>query len=133
MLVQLEPGVLLTVGCGKCGEPASEAERARNPAHHHDRGAAGRRSARNAAHADVAVHSGHRVLADAPGIRPNDRGSSTPATIGTLWWQRRRWEIGPGAGSWRSTGPGSIASWIAPRSCITLMICRRRTRPVAWV
>jgi len=55
------------------------------------------------------------------------------ATIVVLWWQRRRWGIGPGAASWRSTGPGSIASWIAPRSRITLMICRRRTSPVAWV
>jgi hypothetical protein len=49
------------------------------------------------------------------------------ATIVVLWWQRRRWGIGPGTASWRSTGPGSIASWIAPRSRITLMICRRRT------
>ncbi len=55
MLVQLEPGVLLTVGCGKCGEPASEAEHARNPAHHQDRGAAGRCPGWDAAPADVAV------------------------------------------------------------------------------
>jgi len=53
MLVRLDQGVLIAVGCGERDEAASETECAGNAAHHHDRGAAGRRPTRDTAPADL--------------------------------------------------------------------------------
>jgi hypothetical protein len=75
MLVRLDQGVLIAVGGGERDEAAPKAQRARNPAHHHDRGAAGRRPTRDTAPADLArAHSGYRVATETPGLSPEERG-----------------------------------------------------------
>jgi len=53
LLLRLEPRVHLAVGRGERGEATSKAQRARNPAHRHDRGAAGWRRGRDPAPADL--------------------------------------------------------------------------------
>jgi len=63
-MTSLTPRWLVICSCGwgrecisrwaaESGKAASETQRARNPAHSHDRGAAGRRPARDAAPADL--------------------------------------------------------------------------------
>ncbi len=57
MLVRLDQGVLIAVGCGERDEAASQAERAGCHAHRYGRGAAGRDHARATTHADLAGYT----------------------------------------------------------------------------
>jgi len=57
LLLRMDPRVHLEVGCGERGEIASETQRASDPAHHHDRAAAGRRPTRATAPADLARYT----------------------------------------------------------------------------
>jgi hypothetical protein len=76
MLVRLEPRMHLTVGGGERDEATSETQRARDPAHHHDRGAASCHPARDAAPAALArVHSGYRGAVETPSLRPKGRAA----------------------------------------------------------
>ena len=57
MLVWLDSGVLIAVGCGERDEAASQAERARCHAHRYGKGAAGRDHGRATTDADLAGYT----------------------------------------------------------------------------
>ncbi len=57
MLVRLDEGVLITVGCGERDEAASQAERAGCHAHRYGKGASGRHHGRATTDADLARYT----------------------------------------------------------------------------
>jgi len=57
MLVRLDHGVLIAVGCGERDEAASQAERAGCHAHRYGKGAAGRGQGRVTTDADLAGYT----------------------------------------------------------------------------
>jgi hypothetical protein len=57
MLVRLDEGVLIAVGCGERGEAASQAERAGCQAHRYGKGAAGRDHGRATTDAGLAGYT----------------------------------------------------------------------------
>jgi len=57
MLVRLDQGVLIAVGCGERDEAASQAERAGCHAHRYGKGAAGRGQGRATTDADLARYT----------------------------------------------------------------------------
>ena len=75
MLVRLDDGVLIAVGCGERDEAASQAERARCHAHRYGKGAAGRDRGRATTDVDLARYTEeYWVAADTPGNRPTGMG-----------------------------------------------------------
>jgi len=59
MLVRLDEGLLIAVGCGERGEAASQAERAGCHAHLYGKGAAARDYGRATTDADLAGYTEH--------------------------------------------------------------------------
>ena len=74
MLVRLDHGVLIAVGCRERDEAASQAKRAGCHAHHYGKGAAGRDHGRATTDADIAGYTeGTRCLPTHPANRPKGR------------------------------------------------------------
>src|SRR5258708_19004647 len=70
MLVRMDEGVLIAVGCGERDEAASQAERAGRHAHRYGKGAAGRGQGRVTTDADLAGYTEGAGRYGSPGLRP---------------------------------------------------------------